>query len=109
MKKEIEILEFAHIKLLILDECHQAIRDHAYGAILKQYKSLWERKDSNIQLPRLFSITTALLKTHCTPQQLEERIENLENFFWYEKNHVFSNMKYLFRIWIVPRFLLLQI
>lgn len=75
-------LEFAHIKLLILDECHQAIRDHAYGSILKQYKQLWERNDANIRLPRLFSITTALLKTHCTPKQLEERIENLQNFFW---------------------------
>ncbi|CAF3327620.1 unnamed protein product [Rotaria sp. Silwood1] len=75
-------IEFSHIKLLILDECHQAIRDHAYGSILKQYKNLWTRKDNNnIQLPRLFSITTALLKTHCTPIQLEERIENLHNLF----------------------------
>jgi len=76
-------IEFSHIKLLILDECHQAIRDHAYGSILKQYKNLWDRKDNNIKLPRLFSITTALLKTHCTPIQLEERIENLHHFFWY--------------------------
>jgi hypothetical protein len=67
-----------------LDECHHAIRDHPYGSILKQYKSLWERKDQQIVLPRLFSITTALLKTHCTPIQLEERIENLQNFFWYD-------------------------
>ncbi len=76
-------LEFSHIKLLILDECHQAIRDHAYGSIVKQYKNLWDRKDNHIQLPRLFSITTALLKTYCTSIQLEERIENLHNFFWY--------------------------
>ncbi len=76
-------IEFSQIKLLILDECHQAIRDHAYGSIVKQYKDLWDRKDSNIRLPRLFSITTALLKNHCTPIQLEERIENLHNFFWY--------------------------
>jgi len=76
-------IEFSHIKLLILDECHQAIRDYAYGSILKQYKNLWDRKDNNIKLPRLFSITTALLKTHCTPIQLEERIENLHHFFWY--------------------------
>lgn len=75
-------IEFSHIKLLILDECHQAIRDCAYGSILKQYKNLWDRKDKNILLPRLFSITTSLLKTHCTPIQLQERIENLRNFFW---------------------------
>ncbi|CAF1396567.1 unnamed protein product [Adineta steineri] len=74
-------IEFSHIKLLILDECHQAIRDHAYGSIIKQYKNLWDQKDNNIPLPRLFSITTALLKTYCTSVQLEERIENLHNFF----------------------------
>jgi len=75
------LLEFSHIKLLILDECHQAIRDHSYGSILKQYKTLWETKDENVRLPRLFSLTTALLKTHCTPIQLEERIENLQDLF----------------------------
>ncbi|CAF5109947.1 unnamed protein product, partial [Rotaria magnacalcarata] len=76
-------IEFPHIKLLILDECHQAIRDHAYGSILKQYKSVLDRADNNIniRLPRLFSITTALLKTHCTPIQLQERIENLRSMF----------------------------
>ncbi|UJR26111.1 hypothetical protein I4U23_007457 [Adineta vaga] len=74
-------IEFSHIKLLILDECHQAIRDHAYGSIVKQYKTLWDRKETNSQLPRLFSITTALLKTHCTSIQLKERIDNLHQFF----------------------------
>ncbi|CAF0778180.1 unnamed protein product [Adineta ricciae] len=74
-------IEFSHIKLLILDECHQAIRDHAYGSILRQYKTLWERNETKNQLPRLFSITVALLKTHCTSIQLEERIENLHQFF----------------------------
>ncbi len=79
------LLEFSHIKLLILDECHQAIRDHAYGSIIKQYKTLWDRQENQNQLPRLFSITTALLKTHCTSTQLKERIENLHHFFWYFK------------------------
>lgn len=70
--------------MLILDQCHEAIRDHAYGSIMKQYRTLWEKKDTNnIRLPRLFSITTALLKTHCTAIQLEERIENLRKLFWY--------------------------
>jgi hypothetical protein len=88
-------IEFSHIKLLILDECHQAIRDHAYGSILKQYKNLSDRNDnnSNIKLPRLFSITTALLKTHCTPIQLEERIESLHQFFWYLNKFLFYEKK----------------
>jgi hypothetical protein len=99
-------IEFSHIKLLILDECHQAIRDHAYGSILKQYKNLWDRKDNNIKLPRLFSITTALLKTHCTPIQLEERIENLHHFFWY---FYFINKKTNLVFFLVQLFLHLRI
>ena len=75
-------IDFAHFKLLILDECHQAIRDPAFGSIVKQYKQLWDRNANQRNLPRLFSMTTALLKTHCTPVQLEERIENLSRFFW---------------------------
>ncbi|CAF0737673.1 unnamed protein product [Didymodactylos carnosus] len=68
-------IEFSQIKLLILDECHQAIRDHAYGSIIKQYKQQCTDE------PRLFSITTALLKNYCTPIQLQERIENLKTLF----------------------------
>ena len=76
-------IEFAHFKLLILDECHQAIRDHAFGSIVKQYKQLWDQNANQRNLPRLFSMTTALLKMHCTPVQLEERIDNLSRFFWW--------------------------
>jgi superfamily II DNA or RNA helicase len=94
-------LEFSHIKLLILDECHQAIRDHAYGSIVKQYKAFLERKDTSMQLPRLFAITTALLKTHCTSVQLEERIANLHYFFWYVERD--DRVPLIVVISIVPR------
>jgi hypothetical protein len=103
----IDNLEFSHIKLLILDECHQAIRDNAYGSILKQYKTISDRNDNNTnQLPRLFSLTTALLKTHCTSIQLEERIENLRQFFWYRNLFYSFNCTAYF---IVHLFLLLRI
>ena len=93
-----------------MDECHQAIRDHAYGSIIKQYQQIWQRKDPNTRLPRLFAITTALLKTHCTPKQLEERIDNLQHFFWYgrEKKSIGFDEDLLV-ICIVQQFLLPQI
>ncbi|XP_062824506.1 endoribonuclease Dicer [Anolis carolinensis] len=66
-----EHLSLSNINLLIFDECHLAIQDHPYRAIMKLCESC-------PSCPRILGLTASILNGKCDPSELEEKIQKLE-------------------------------
>ncbi|XP_029806068.1 endoribonuclease Dicer isoform X2 [Suricata suricatta] len=64
-------LSLSDINLLVFDECHLAILDHPYREIMK----LCENCPS---CPRILGLTASILNGKCDPEELEEKIQKLE-------------------------------
>ncbi|CAH6850793.1 Dicer1 [Phodopus roborovskii] len=64
-------LSLSDINLLVFDECHLAILDHPYREIMKLCESC-------PSCPRILGLTASILNGKCDPEELEEKIQNLE-------------------------------
>uniref|UniRef100_A0A8C5KCH4 Endoribonuclease Dicer n=1 Tax=Jaculus jaculus TaxID=51337 RepID=A0A8C5KCH4_JACJA len=64
-------LSLSDINLLVFDECHLAILDHPYREIMKLCESC-------PACPRILGLTASILNGKCDPEELEEKIQKLE-------------------------------
>ena len=66
-------LKMSQINLLILDECHNIVRDSSLKSILEAYEN------SNSLKPRILGLTTSIVNKKCKPTNLANLIINLES------------------------------
>ncbi|GLG98532.1 Endoribonuclease Dcr-1 [Gryllus bimaculatus] len=64
-------LSFVDINLIVLDECHRAVRNHPVQQIMRDF-------DKCRQRPRVLGLTAPLLNNTCDPARLEGEIRRLE-------------------------------
>ncbi|XP_023219961.1 endoribonuclease Dicer-like isoform X2 [Centruroides sculpturatus] len=67
------LLAMSKINLIVIDECHRAVKNHPYREALKCLDVCDPRNR-----PRILGLTAPLINGKCKPYQLEGRIENLE-------------------------------
>ncbi|XP_070576462.1 endoribonuclease Dicer-like [Ptychodera flava] len=66
-------LAMSRVNLLIFDECHRAVKNHAYREIMKLYDVCPKE-----EYPRVLGLTAAILNGKCDPAKLECRLRDLE-------------------------------
>lgn len=66
-------LKMNQINLLILDDCHNIVRDVSLKNILEAYGN------SNSLKPRILGLTTSIVNKKCKPTNLANLIINLES------------------------------
>ncbi|XP_077992696.1 endoribonuclease Dicer-like [Glandiceps talaboti] len=66
-------LGMSKVNLLVFDECHRAVKNHAYREIMKMYDVC-----PTTQYPRVLGLTAAILNGKCDPAKLEHRLGDLE-------------------------------
>ncbi|XP_021929010.1 endoribonuclease Dcr-1-like isoform X4 [Zootermopsis nevadensis] len=64
-------MQMNFLNLIILDECHRALREHPMREIMKEFVTCYER-------PRILGLTAPLLNSTCDPGRLEAEINRLE-------------------------------
>ena len=62
------------INLIVLDECHHAVKSDDYVQIMKMFDSC---KDE-LEYPRVLGLTASILPSKCKPGELEKKIRGLE-------------------------------
>ncbi|KAF5273493.1 hypothetical protein FQA39_LY07510 [Lamprigera yunnana] len=67
-------LSLNDINLLIFDECHNGVNDHAMRQVMRHFKDLEEA-------PRVIGLSATLLNKSCRPQDVIEEISVLETTF----------------------------
>lgn len=67
-------LSMNQINLLILDECHNAVRDPSLKGVLESYCCLRDGR-----LPRILGLTASIVNNKCRPAKLAKLIVNLES------------------------------
>nr|CAD7589801.1 unnamed protein product [Timema genevievae] len=67
-----QFLQMSEVNLLVLDECHRALREHPMRQIMKEFVS------PCIQSPRILGLTAPLLNSSCDPSRLEGELRRLE-------------------------------
>ncbi|XP_022250670.1 endoribonuclease Dicer-like [Limulus polyphemus] len=66
-------LPLSKINLLIIDECHRAVKNHSYREIMLCFDTCPQKNQ-----PRVLGLTASILNNKCKPNQLESKIRNLE-------------------------------
>ncbi|XP_035222013.1 endoribonuclease Dicer-like isoform X2 [Stegodyphus dumicola] len=61
------------IKLLIIDECHLAQKEHPYKQIMERFMNI-----KSSEMPKIFGLSASLLKGKVKPVQLETSMQELE-------------------------------
>jgi endoribonuclease Dicer len=59
------------ISLLVIDECHRAVKNHPYSQVMECFNHEAEH-------PHILGLTAAVLSGKCKPHKLKEKIRNLE-------------------------------
>ena len=72
-------LEMSQVNLLILDECHNAVRDPSLKCILANYEKSSNRCKQQSRHPRILGLTASVVNKKCKPVQLAQMIINLES------------------------------
>nr|CAD7399754.1 unnamed protein product [Timema cristinae] len=67
-----QFLQMSEVNLLVLDECHRALREHPMRQIMKEFVS------PCTQCPRILGLTAPLLNSSCDPSRLEGELRRLE-------------------------------
>ncbi|XP_067013187.2 endoribonuclease Dcr-1 [Anabrus simplex] len=63
-------LSFKDLNLIVLDECHRAVKKHPMRQIMREFDLSWE--------PRILGLTSPLLNSNSDPSRLEGEIQRLE-------------------------------
>ncbi|XP_028293380.1 endoribonuclease Dicer isoform X2 [Gouania willdenowi] len=66
-----KVLNLSQINLVVFDDCHLAITEHPYSDIMKLF-------DGCSCSPRVLGLTASILNGKCDPNELELKIQNLE-------------------------------
>lgn len=69
------LLDLSSVNLLIFDECHRGVNDHAMRQIMKNFGELQNEQ------PRVMGLTATLLNKNCNPQQAMNEVQSLETTF----------------------------
>ncbi|KAK4883339.1 hypothetical protein RN001_006658 [Aquatica leii] len=67
-------LTLNQVNLLIFDECHNAVNDHAMRQVMSYYNDLDEE-------PRIIGLSATLLNKNCKPDQVIDEVTALETTF----------------------------
>ncbi|KAK9511555.1 hypothetical protein O3M35_000188 [Rhynocoris fuscipes] len=73
-------VEFSRVNLLIMDECHHAMHNHAMNQIMDLYRKKYcDNNDGNQEdRPRILGLTATLLNANCKIDKIETEIKTLE-------------------------------
>jgi len=88
-------LKMSQINLLILDECHNIVKDSSLKSILEVYQK------SNSSKPRILGLTASIVNKKCKPTNLAHLIINLESTLQsvlQTSNNILSALQYVFLI-----------
>lgn len=69
------MLPLKKVNLLILDECHHAVKNHDYVQIMKLFKP---RIEAGEEVPRVLGLTASLIPSKCKPGEMGKKIKELE-------------------------------
>lgn len=67
------IIHLKQVNLIVLDECHHAVKNHMYVQIMKAFDSC-----SQDEHPRVLGLSASLIPSKCKPGELEDKIKDLE-------------------------------
>ena len=64
-------LRFAHVSLLVLDECHHAVGNHPYRQLMTHYGNSTET--------RIIGLTASIVTKKCKPDRVSHELKRLES------------------------------
>lgn len=67
------LMPLRKINLIVIDECHRAVKKHPYAEVLKCFDVC-----DPVDQPRVFGLTAPLINGKCKPHQLNNKIKKLE-------------------------------
>ena len=70
-----KFLQFRDLALLVLDECHHAVKNHPYSVIMNMYN---ENKSAGNPVPKVLGLTACVVVETCNVEQFRKQKFRLE-------------------------------